>query len=821
MRVALAGLFVALGVLAVLWAIPEVEASTICHASGNWCQGYAHASTSTGGVASYRCFAVRTTNTAPTTCSSTGLTGPVNEGTWQMDAGACVTFYYFDTTNGVTPPAVPNKVTLDVRGDNTATVIKTFLAAAAEPANGASYTFCATSDGNSGSSARAGTYRVLLNPVKDNGPGGVGNYNINSDGAATVGANIGFDKGALRGKMLVSSLARNAYPAGSMFAYGPAGDETITNTATFTTPNVDANLETMRTGVLDESTLLVGAIGATVDVDSGSLAQNYVVDSTFPFASNPYVLGLDIPGTSALTNTRWTVMATTGHGTNIVYVSDTTVYDSTDIGIDPRIKMDSDTTGGFASADETDRSYVGGTCSGTQIEVFNRGETACTAWGLVNARGEYLSRSMTFARHDATNNVCSSYGSLSPTTNVYSAAGAFNVGGSCAAAATTGGSPRHLRVTNTDQSYDSGTIYSVSSLYFIDAHPQVAGTLSQDNYPTEDATEYFVYLIQEAGGMDTSDTVHTWCHVVGVRKDVNIDTTGSAVTWNIKDPTTATRASGTTDTGSDGWTASSLNLLATTPLGAAWTTLCSVSFNGNTATDTETFQITTAGGGGDMLMADPLKIYGGDEAYAGETVKLAISASYLDGTARTGAAASIFVRVLNPSNTLEVTDATPTEVSHGVYRYTFTPATTGPYVVLARTTDPDSGDPIGTANIVYVRDASAAYSNATDQQILENVTAHRDNSLEVSMLSNFAGLGFDGFLFLLFWVAAILFFLFKDWAFSLAFAIPGLLDALFPDQIPGDFAQYLVFCLLGVVLQYFAGHRVSLRGRRAKTGMES
>lgn len=67
-----------------------------------------------------------------------------------------------------------------------------------------------------------------------------------------------------------------------------------------------------------------------------------------------------------------------------------------------------------------------------------------------------------------------------------------------------------------------------------------------------------------------------------------------------------------------------------------------------------------------------------------------------------------------------------------------------------------------------------------------------------------------------FWVAAILFFMYLDWVFALAFAIPGLFDALFPVQIPEEFVVWFLFCLLGVVAQYFAGDRFkfSLRGKK-------
>ena len=69
---------------------------------------------------------------------------------------------------------------------------------------------------------------------------------------------------------------------------------------------------------------------------------------------------------------------------------------------------------------------------------------------------------------------------------------------------------------------------------------------------------------------------------------------------------------------------------------------------------------------------------------------------------------------------------------------------------------------------------------------------------------DFAGLGTDGFVILVFWLLLILGFAYWEMPFPMAFSLAGVFEALFPDNIPGDFAQFVVFMLLGVVLQYFA-----------------
>lgn len=784
-----------------LWAEPA-SATTTCHATGNWCQGYAHVSTTVGGVASARCFALRTTNTAPT-CTTSGIT-PVNEATWEVDAGGCITFYYFDTTSGGVPPAAPNKISISVKFDKTVTNVLVLLnMATTEPNNGDSFSFCGTDTGLAGGSPRAGTYRLNVRAIKDNAIGGVGNYDINSDcptntascdpsgGPAVVGGAVSADKGAIRSRSLVSSITRSAYPSGSTFAYGPAGDESITITGTFTQPNGDAGVELMNTGIIDSGTFAVGQAGSAVDIDATTtLAQNFVADQTFPFANSPYVPYTGLAGNAALTGLTWTVYASTGHGAGLVRFSDAIVYNSTTFNIDPRIRMDSDTTGGFASADETDRSYLGLSCSGALVELFNRGENACTAWSLVNARDQYLSRSMTFVRRDAANTVCASYGSLAPTSNVYSVSGAFSTGGTCLAAADATGSTRHILVTNTDQSYTSGTVYYLSSLLFVDAHPQASDPLVEDDFPTEDAAEDLAYFIRSDGmGGDDSDTIHGYCHVVGVRKDVDVDTTGNAVTGTFKNPSGGTVSSAVGDTDATGWT-THLDLFATTPLGT-WSWTCAATFAGNSGTDVEPFTIDVEGGGGGETVytgADPLTIFAG--SISNGTVPIAIHSRMLDGEARVGAADSIFVSVFEwPSMTAVITGASVVEVdatnAPGAYAYNFTPPYPGSYLVSANTTD--GATDIGAHNVIQTA----------------SLLDHSNNSLEVSMTSNFSGLGFDGFLIVLFWIAAILFFSYMGWLVALAFAVPGLLQTVIP-ELPFDFTTYLLLCLLGFILEVAA-----------------
>lgn len=916
-----------IGVLLGLLALPFVLVIIAQHVdatctnsalpNANVCKGFSMVGTTTGGTASGRCFSITNAASASLTCTSAGVGATTATLTWQMDAGACQTVRYDDVSNGALPPSVPNKVSLDVRADGGSTVIKTYLTNAAEPASGTTYTFCATSDGNTGSPARMGTYEWYLHCVKDNGPGGVGNYDVDSRG--TGSQDTSFNRGAAQGRITVSALGVNSYPTGSTFAYGPSGDETITITGAFTTPNIDNNAETMRTAILDHATLLQGEVGATVDVDSGSLAQNFVADQTYALTYNPWDPILNIQGTSSFTGTNWATMSSTGHGAGITRLSDTTVQYTTSFNVNPNIKMDADGSGGFSGADETDQSYASGTCgTGSLTELFNRGEgPVCTRWRLINARDQLLSRAMTFARHDASHTVCANYGSLTPTSNVYSISGTFSTTATCAGAADATGSPRHISVTNTDQSYESGTVYYISSLYYVDAHLEADATLNKDDFPTENANEVSGLVIQDDGmGNDASETGRGWCHVKGVRKDLEIDTSGSAISWNYKDPTTATRSSGTDDTGSDGWTpnASPHNLLATTPLGMAWTWNCSVSFNGNTGNAAQTFSITIAGGGGVMgFPGDPLRATCTPNlANPSETITCVAAESNADGSARTGNAAGTLYDLWNPSNTQIVSGGSTTEIgSTGVYRFTFSPGaspTLGNYYVVVRTTDAmpvstqaaftiETDPTIALANslasvltdtglikgytdqvegftdtleasaataatahtnlqadtddlqvsathadahhhtieaytdglepgqtaILDALEAAGEISAAEHQEILDalsslNMTGEtRGNATYALILDKLGPLGepvniesdlLDLWMPLLFWIGAVLFLMWMEWVYALAFTVPGILDTLFPDQIPGDFPQWFVFLFLGVLME-FAARRFS------------
>lgn len=61
--------------------------------------------------------------------------------------------------------------------------------------------------------------------------------------------------------------------------------------------------------------------------------------------------------------------------------------------------------------------------------------------------------------------------------------------------------------------------------------------------------------------------------------------------------------------------------------------------------------------------------------------------------------------------------------------------------------------------------------------------------------------GFDFWALFIFWAVLLGICLYMGWWFAAGFAVPGLLDAMFPAQIPETFAVWFVFVLIGVVME--------------------
>lgn len=119
---------------------------------------------------------------------------------------------------------------------------------------------------------------------------------------------------------------------------------------------------------------------------------------------------------------------------------------------------------------------------------------------------------------------------------------------------------------------------------------------------------------------------------------------------------------------------------------------------------------------------------------ASDTLRIICTETHPDGTARTGNAAGTFVRIFNHANSLVVTDATPTEISHGGYRYDHSPATEGLFTVMCRTTHPVTGAPTAELNVVLV----SARDNNTDVIALLEAQAAEEAAADSEALEQFS-----------------------------------------------------------------------------------
>ncbi len=537
------------GLFAVIFIFPQNA-----FAAGPF-KGDAHVQ-ATGALGATRDFYFRTVNDSST---------PTNRASWQLDAGASIDIFYRDTP-GDTPATAPTTVVLEVRSDNGATVVRQFLNGA-EPANadtGITYTFFATSDGTSGGTPKAGMYRLYINAICAGAGCLTGTYNVTSDSNG--------DKGALRGGIKVSDITKNVYPAGSAYAYGSAGDETMTFTAATTDrfedtgTNQTVRVNTHRFGAAVGADILQGTSG---EFATAGNAQSDTCDNTYnPSTGTTYDVEYEITGFSLLLPAeKWTHIASAGNGASITRNSDTfatyTNGTSGRFSCDPAIRFSSSSV----SPDDN--------IQATTFTKYNRGESVATNFYLFNARSEKLSRAMTIGYIGSDGTTGSTAASVTPSSNLYTATQTLL--STAKATNDTTGDLHVVRATNTDQTKDSSANingFSVSSKYFVTPWTQL-------NTAARGATE-------TTSGIIAADTFNFFARVQTVRQDSTIvQTSGSALTFTLKKPDGTTRTAPTADTGSNGWTPdNTLNFSLEAPAGS-WTITPNVSFSGNSGTATE------------------------------------------------------------------------------------------------------------------------------------------------------------------------------------------------------------------------------------------
>ena len=259
---------------------------------------------------------------------------PIDRAGFEIAAGASVTLTYkrINNTGGNAPTAVTIKVYYET---GTGTLISTLLNAAADPADGATFTFWGTSDGTSGGAPRSGTLRLYLLLA---GGSGTSAFSVDSDGASSFGTlfvapTTHCYQGVLRSNMVVTALAASG-AGGAQFGRA----DTLTMTATHTQKYGATGVETVRLDVTD-STDTQKIAGTSGVVDAGtSFVQTQAVDNRFSAALANYGIRFLPIGNSALVPTSgailWTAMVASG-----VTQEGNNVKVSSAYAVDPRISF--------------------------------------------------------------------------------------------------------------------------------------------------------------------------------------------------------------------------------------------------------------------------------------------------------------------------------------------------------------------------------------------------------------------------------------------------------------------------------------------------
>lgn len=487
---------------------------------------------------------------------------------WELDAGGSIVLTYQEKTESVGPPPTADTVILNIFRDDSSTVVRT-LHNGAPPADGSTFTFHATHDGTAGGTPAAGTFRIKVRAIRD---GITTDYDCSSDGEEATSGDVDcveFLTGGLRSRMIASTLTVPSPPADTTYAYGPTGDEQATCEASVSRTVAAAAHEDHFLRAIDSANATIESSPQTEVPTMGSLSFASTIDDTYPKTSANYGCQIDLTGNSPLSGVAWTVFAATGHGTGIVRVDDDTVRRGDMFTADPTVHFDSDTSL------PTDNEVT------SDFELYNRAENFSLSWDLRNARDERISKSLTFVTVDSdgsTNALGTDTGPRYGINGTWSA--------TIDATNDETGDPKHVRLTATDKSDDSVDSFSISSLYFADTHTQKSLPLTKDDFPDENDGELFTFISGE-------DTIRTWCHVKGVRKDREIDTGPNEVTILITDNEGGEQENSQHETGADGWTATNTTTPATPPTGQ-WTATCSVASGGNTGDDPQFIDISTS-----------------------------------------------------------------------------------------------------------------------------------------------------------------------------------------------------------------------------------
>jgi hypothetical protein len=508
----------------------------------------------------------------------------------QIDAGACLTVYYWEDTELVPVSPAPDDWTLTLEAGESTSTIRT-LHNGGGLVSGDNWEVCGTHNGLSGGDERSGIMRLRMQ-LSASGPTG---YTCDSDLDDPPDCEPG-SRGAVRSNAKVLQFdTTSSPPNGSCYAFGPTGNEEVDFRIQITPPF---------TGQTDtEATVVFNVTGAnphtpftssTVSVPSnGIIDVTDTIDGTYEgldgalgASDDDYAVWVTIGGRQGLGDSMlWTRWATTGHNTD---PSDsTTRFTGVDGSAQDNIAYREDVFCadgriGARAAAQLDSSHL----AVTDHDVYNRGETVTyQVWGL-NARDEVITKTATLRVRD------SGAGTTEDTdTTTATAQDGYQVSytvasGDLAEADFIGrGKLVRLSYGGGVTQDDTGTSWNVSSLYRVDMHPQTTGTLIED--PFDDSAETNNYVI-------SVDQLFAYSHVGLARGHAfPVDTNSQQVTYTLRNPDDVIIDTDTSDTGADGWDRSTNTFTVEAP-GGIWTITASVTGNGNTGTDTEAIGFISA-----------------------------------------------------------------------------------------------------------------------------------------------------------------------------------------------------------------------------------
>jgi hypothetical protein len=371
---------------------------------------------------STRSFALRTDSLDST--AGADLSG------YTLNAGGNITLTYRTGTDGASAPSESNSIILRVYYETGTTTLIKELYNGAPIANGTTFTFYATDNGESNGSPRAGTLRLYVQAIRTD----LGAYNINSDSTG--------NQGVIRSNSKVSDLSVSSYPSGSTFAYGTASNEIITLTATHAQPYDVRGHETIRIDSLDSTTQQVA--GSVKDIGSSTTTtQTFTVSDIFDNSANTYGMEFLPIGSAQLVpdsepNMLWTSFI--DDGSNVEQNSDN-VRQQSFYDVDPRITTTTLTIG------ET---------------VYNREETATHSFEIINARSENLTRTVNWNIFDSVSNLIAGVNDTGPTY-----ANSRSIGSDEKATNDLIGDTRSITTAVSDTYNKSENIYNVSRLWKI------------------------------------------------------------------------------------------------------------------------------------------------------------------------------------------------------------------------------------------------------------------------------------------------------------------------------------------------------------------